>query len=347
MFDIQKRLFLQKSNIPKNAIWFHVASVGEFNSIKFLIDYISKYHDVFITYFSPRAKAFFEHQNYKALPIPLDLPFIWDKFLKEYSPKVIIFTEKEFWPFLLNTNIKKILLNARTPKNSLEKFFIKKFDKIIAKDDLSFNILKALNQNTILCGNIKLCIDIDCPNKKEYITIGSTHPKEEEIFIEPIKWILEQADYKIVLAPRHIDRANEVLKLLTSKNIEASLKSQNNGSRVMVLDTLGELKEYYKKSILSIVGGSFVKGYGGHNIAEPISFCSYAIYGPHIEKVEDIANVFEKMSVGFRVNAQNLINIIKDILSKSYEEEAFTSLQSYAHSIKNCYIKNIEVFLDV
>lgn len=344
MLDIQSRLYIKKPNIPKNALWFHVASVGEFNSVKFIIDYISKSQNIFITYFSPRAKTFFENQNYMAFPIPLDMPFIWDKFIRDYTPKAIIFTEKEFWPFLLNTNLKKILLNARTPKNILEKTLIKKFDKIIAKDEISYNVIKSLNQNTIMCGNLKLSIDISCQKPKNYISIGSTHEKEEELLISPIRWILENTDYNIVLAPRHISRSHEVLKLLKSNHIDAFLKSQKPDARIIILDTLGELKEYYKKSIVSIVGGSFVKGYGGHNIAEPISFCSYAIYGHYIEKIEDIANIFEKLSVGFRVNQDSIIPILENILTKAYNESTFNSLKEYADSIRHCYIKNLDGF---
>ncbi len=343
--ELSKRLLIEHVNLPKNAVWFHTASVGEFNSTKFIIDFVSQKYPVFITYFSPRAREFFSKINYSSMPIPLDMPILWDKFLNTYHPICLINTEKEFWPFLLKAKIPKLLLNGRAPKNRLEKYFLGFFDMILAKDEESFKLLKEINKNTFLCGNLKLTsIAIDCNHQKDSIVIGSTHEKEEEMLIPLIKWVLSNTDYKVVIAPRHISRSQEVLKLLEKNGIKAVLKTKKE-DRVVILDTIGELKEYYKRAIVSIVGGSFVEGYGGHNIVEPVSFCSYSLYGGYIDKIKDVADVLEKMGIGFRVNSKNILDIIKLCLQDPLSADKLTKFIHYTSDIKDCYLKNVENFV--
>ena len=344
--ELSKRLLIEDVDVPKNAVWFHTASVGEFNSIRFLIDHISRKFPVFITYFSPRSYHFFKSLHYKAFPLPLDLPFIWDKFLKQKNPCCLINVEKEFWPFLLKAKIPKAILNARKPKNALERYLLRFFDMIIAKDEPGFELLKDINKNTFLCGNLKLSIDLNCENlEKDSVVIGSTHEKEEELLIDLVRWLLENTGYNVILAPRHINRAYDVLGLLRKYGIDAHLKTEDTPSRVIVLDTLGELKEYYKRATVSIVGGSFVKGYGGHNIVEPVNVCSYVLYGPYIEKISDVAEILEKAGVGLRVHASNIVDAVKYTLEHPLSVDKLLSLSSYSKDVRSCYIELVEKFV--
>jgi 3-deoxy-D-manno-octulosonic-acid transferase len=344
--ELSKRLLLKSlDQIPKNAVWFHTASIGEFVSSRFIIDHISSKYPVFITYFSPRSKDFFSKINYPSMPLPLDLPFLWDKLIKTTKPHCLINVEKEFWPFLIRTNIPKMLINARTPKNAFEKLMISYFDSILAKDEKSFRLLKALNKNTIMCGNLKLSLDVGYYEQKDSIVVGSTHPQEEQVLIDTIKWILNSTNYRIFLAPRHIKRVKEVSELLRKNNIDFRLRTEKEEARVVVLDTMGELKNFYKKALVSIVGGSFVKGYGGHNIVEPVSVGSYVLYGVYVEKIEDIANVLETMGLGFRVNKENIIDTLKSCLENPLDDKRLLDLKTYIESIKNCYLSHVEQFV--
>ncbi|MGC8677207.1 MAG: 3-deoxy-D-manno-octulosonic acid transferase [Hydrogenobaculum sp.] len=344
--ELSKRLLIENINLPKNAVWFHTASVGEFNSVKFIIEHVRSKFPVFITYFSPRAKNFFSNLNYPTFPLPLDFPIIWNKFIANVKPCCLISVEKEFWPFLIKSNIPKMLLNARAPKNILERFLMRIFDKILTKDENSFELLKAINKNIVLCGNLKLCIDVKCDYmQKDSVVIGSTHEKEEELLLNTIKWIIRYTYYNVILAPRHVGRASEVLKFLKQNDIDACLKTQKKQSRVIVLDTLGELKEYYKRAVVSIVGGSFVEGYGGHNIVEPIGFCSYSLYGEYIDKIKDVADILEKMGIGFRVDSKNILNIIKLCLQEPLGADKLTKFIHYTSDIKDCYLKHVENFI--
>ncbi|GAB6077667.1 3-deoxy-D-manno-octulosonic acid transferase [Hydrogenobaculum acidophilum] len=345
ILELSKRLLIEHVNLPKNAVWFHTASIGEFNSIKFIIDFVSQKYPVFITYFSPRAKEFFEKIDYPSIPIPVDMPLLWNKFITTHSPRCLINVEKEFWPFLLKTKIPKALLNGRAPKNRLEEYLLGFFDMIVAKDEESFRLLKEINKNTFLCGNLKFSIDLQCDNlEKDSIVIGSTHEKEEELLLPTIKWILSNTDYKVIIAPRHISRSQEVLRLLEKEKIKASLKSQKE-DRVIVLDTIGELKHYYKRATVSIVGGSFVEGYGGHNIVEPVSFCSYVLYGPYIDKIEDVASILESVGVGFRVRQSNILEMLKYCLESPFNSDKLLELSTYKRKLKSCYLELVENFV--
>ena len=115
---------------------------------------------------------------------------------------------------------------------------------------------------------------------------GSTHAGEDEIVLNVFKKLKEQySDLRLILAPRHLTRVNEVKGLVEKFGFSYDLRSNNRSSLegldVLILDTLGELGKMYAFSDISFIGGSFNKT-GGHNPLESIVFDKPVISGPSI-----------------------------------------------------------------
>lgn len=144
------------------------------------------------------------------------------------------------------------------------------------------------------------------------ITAGSTHAGEEEKILGVYENVRERAcRVHLILAPRHPERAAAVCALIEKYNFSAVRTSRlaESGAaaaqlrRVYLLDTVGELMDYYAAADLVFVGGSLVKN-GGHNILEPASLGKPAIIGPHMFNFRDIAELFCAQNAAFMVRSE-------------------------------------------
>lgn len=167
----------------------------------------------------------------------------------------------------------------------------------------------------------KLKLDLG-PNEKLFIA-ASTHPGEEKIILGVYKNLLQEfPDLRLLIAPRHPERATEIANLIKKFGFEAkrlSLLSQRfNGSMtqrpIFILDTVGELVYFYNIASIVFVGGSLVKK-GGHNILEPASLGKPVIFGPYMFNFRDIARLFLKNKACVLAhNSEELLLNIKDLL---------------------------------
>jgi 3-deoxy-D-manno-octulosonic-acid transferase len=168
-----------------------------------------------------------------------------------------------------------------------------------------------------------------------------------------------------LIAPRHPERAAWIEKIVNKygfqsmslrgrdsgrsnpKNVIASPSARNDVS-VFILDTVGQLIQYYAIADIVFVGGSLVK-LGGHNILEPASFKKPVIFGPHMFNFRDIADLFLENKAGSMVaDAQGLGLKIKEALSNgplAGEQGA----RAYELIVKNSGAtqKNIEIIKQI
>ena len=206
-----------KRDFKKKLIWFHVASIGELQSILPLINKInktSKNVEVLITTVTLSSANLLEKklkdlQNINHRFFPLDLNSLSIAFLEKWKPDLVCFVDSEIWPnFLINVKEKKIplvLLNGRITRKTFKKWsripkFAKQifncFDLCLASSNESENNLKLLNASNIMfIGNLKFTYEInneinindDIEKKplKNFNTwcAASTHEGEEEIII--------------------------------------------------------------------------------------------------------------------------------------------------------------------
>jgi 3-deoxy-D-manno-octulosonic-acid transferase len=161
---------------------------------------------------------------------------------------------------------------------------------------------------------------------------GSTHPGEEEIILEAYaKLLAEFPRLKLLIAPRHPERASEISVMLSKLGFRAGFISKlplqpcNCVARsVFILDLIGELVSFYNIADITFVGGSLVKK-GGHNILEPAALSKPVITGPHMFNFRDIAGSFiENKACVVVDDAQGLYAAVKDLLGNPEEINRIT-----------------------
>jgi 3-deoxy-D-manno-octulosonic-acid transferase len=145
------------------------------------------------------------------------------------------------------------------------------------------------------------------------IVAGSTHPGEEGLIIRAFLSARDsyrsRADGKkkalrLILAPRHPLRAPEALKEasdcgLSAGYIQNPLDPEGYGLEVGLVDRLGLLNLFYRRSLISLVGGSFFPAYQGHNPLEPAAFARPIICGPFMESFAQEAKELREAGAAF------------------------------------------------
>ena len=338
-------------------IWFHAVSVGELNAVYPLILEINKEKSLYPIMISCTTKAGYnlakeltKNKNFIVFYFPFDLPWVINSLLNYASVKLFIIAETEIWPNTIfacqKRKIPTILVNARLSDKSFKNYLLFKFyfenvvnqfTEVLAQSENDANKFKRLGINNTkvkALGNIKFSnrskiIENErqtTGNNVVNIIFASTHKGEEEIAINVFKNLLNEfSNIRLIIAPRHIDRVQEIVNLIQKNNFIAILKTTNlkikSSKEILLLNTIGELQVFYKESQITILGGTFVK-VGGHNILEPIRANSYTIIGPYDFKITELTKVFKERSAIVQVNStEELTSKIKDaLLNKTLRE---------------------------
>lgn len=381
------RELTQEWKARKDWIWFHAVSIGELNAIWPLVLETNKLKSSYPIMISVTTKAGHElatklikDKNFVLFYFPFDIPYIIKSLLNYAKTKLLIIAETEIWPITLSEcrkrNIPVILVNGRLSNNSFKnyirfKFFFKNivnlFSLIIAqsqKDAEKFLALGAKNEKVISTGNIKFSAftynlssntcEENALGKGLKIIFASTHKGEESIALEVFKDIQQEfQDVKLIIAPRHIERVKEITRLISENGFTFLLKSKGekikSNKEIFVLDTIGELNNFYKMSDIAVVGGTFVK-VGGHNILEPIKANTYTIIGPFDYKISEMADIFKSKNALVQVQDKDeLKNTIKKaILDSKLRKESIQNgikiIEENEHILKKV-IEHIHSFL--
>jgi len=305
--------------------------------------------------------------------LPLDLSFIVRKVLKKINPCMFIIAETEIWPNLITCldkmQIPVITVNGRISDSSYGgyraiKLFIRPILKMVRRfcvqsdlDALRLESLGVDKQMIQVTGNVKFDINLDFSsgiNALDYrnklwlgqfdklLVCGSTHPKEEELIFSSYREILLSfPQLKLLIAPRHAERSRAIAKLAQDNGFMPVFISSISEAcptciynAVFILDTSGELLNYYSAADIVFVGGSMVKK-GGHNILEPASLKKPVIFGPYMFNFRDISELFLKDQAAFMVSDdKELTDKVKEILGSSLLAEELVE-RAYGVIIKN------------
>jgi len=346
-----KKHFLNRLGIYENAhnlkdiVWFHAVSLGEVISSKKIVKTIAKENNVVLSVTTPtglrEAKKIFG-LDIEIVYAPWDLKCFISNYFKTYEPKSLILFETEIWPNMITQSFKKkipiILSNGRMSDSSYQRY--KKFNflsnKVFQKITHAFvqseahkerfNLLGIDNHKISNTGSVKFDVEINQNPLRN--TIGnkillaaSTHKKEDEIVIKSYIQLLEEnEDLKLIIVPRHPDRAELIQSLLDNFKLDSTLCKEIpqdfSNNNVYVIKATGLLKKLYSIATLSYVGGSLFKEYGGHNIIEPASQRCPFIVGPFMKNFLDIVNDFKNHDACIQIqNEKELFNAFQTLLS--------------------------------
>jgi 3-deoxy-D-manno-octulosonic-acid transferase len=267
-------------NTTKPVLWFHCASVGEFNTAKPILRPLKRDFFILLTYFSLRAREFLKTQEsfYDTLhPLPLDNPLSVKLFERQANPYALLVMERELWYFLLKgVKAKKVLLNAYAKGSFWERALTRQFDLILCRKQKDKKIFEGYGVNAIACGNLKVVLERE--EKRVSLTLqegktvvaGSFHPQEVLFLREFYRGLLEEmGQVNLVVVPRHVSKVDVFMKGL--KEFKPCLKSESReGCRVIVVDSLGELFYLYALGGLSLGGWHLC---GGCGRAQPLGTC--------------------------------------------------------------------------
>ena len=332
--------FLEKFSINKGKkssgklIWFHCSSVGEFLSIVPLIHEFERKKSVkqiLVTTSTLSSSKIFEKFKFKKTLhqfYPLDNIFIINNFLNHWKPSSAVFAESEIWPNMISElkkrEIKIVLINARMTEKTFKKWFsIKRFGKKILEE---FDYIFPQNKETFLyykklgikklrfLGNLKF---ISTPNdklkeikkeifkNKNILCSASTHYNEEEIFANlHIKLKKKIPRLITIIIPRHIERTNEIIRMLDNKDLKYVKHSENKKTKdcdIYIVDSYGESKSFYKISNVVFLGGSLVSK-GGQNPLEALRFGCNIIHGNYTFNFKDVYKMLEKEKLSLKVS---------------------------------------------
>jgi len=351
---LRERLLLKRP-LPAGSgrsLWIHCASVGEFNTVKPLIRRLRERFSIVLTYFSPRAEDYLRRAEgvYDVLfPLPLDLPPLVRRFEESVKPAALLIMERELWFSLIRfTRCRKILLNAYAKKGVMERLLARHYSLIIARterDQRAF--VEQGARKVVVCGNLKLVREEDVirpaeiPRRQGKIMIaGSTHEGEEELILRIFGKLRRKYPLRLIIAPRHISRAERVKELADSFGFSSVLRSRGGAEwDVLVLDTLGELRSFYLLGDVAFVGGTFTR-VGGHNLLEPAFAGKPVIFGPHTHKVRDLESLVVEKGFGFRANSEEeFLSIADRLLSGGFSPGE--DLRELSRRTEECYLKHI------
>jgi 3-deoxy-D-manno-octulosonic-acid transferase len=147
---------------------------------------------------------------------------------------------------------------------------------------------------------------------------GSLHPGEEDLLLSGFQLLLaEFPRLFLILVPRHVERTQEIVQLLRARNVRFTLRSDPDFQHdpfVLLVNTTGELRDWYSTATVVVVGKSFY-GVGGQNPVEPILASKPVVVGPHMENFQYIVDELRRMGGIVQLHsADALVPTVADLL---------------------------------
>ncbi len=330
-------------------IWVHAASLGETRAVlplvKRLVDMDFQVVFTTVTVTAARIASVELPKGAFHQFVPLDFKPYVQRFLKHWRPSLAIFVESELWPTtmteLRHNHIPQIQVNGRMSERSFKRW--KRFDIIsnalfenislcIAQTEQDAERFKELGVHSVMnSGNLKFdseLPDVDVASlAKLQNAIGnrplwlaaSTHDREEAIVAKAHRQLKKRfPDLLTLIAPRHPERADEIIKAVQTFGLSISQRSKGqlptSQDDIYLADTIGELGLFYSLAPCSLIGGSLVP-HGGQNPIEPARLGSAIIHGPNVNNFSQIFKVLEENKASICVhNSEELVRYIANLL---------------------------------
>jgi len=303
-------------------LWFHAASLGEFEQGLPLMQALKKnypQHQILVTFFSPSG---YQVRRKHPLPdavqyLPWDTPSQVNAFLQHYHPQAAFFIKYEFWPQLLDSlhkrQIPTYLISGQFRPNQL--FFkwyggfmrrrLARFTHVFVQNDISAQLLHTIGITQVTVSGdtrydrVSATVENFSPIEGmeafaqgyPVLIAGSSWPPEEALLIKLAQQI--NPNIKWIVAPHRLNEPDmqQLAAQLPQPCVRFSQRDQHpdwTQARSLLVDTVGHLSRLYHYGHLAFVGGGF--GHSGlHNILEPAAFGLPVLFGPNHQKFPEAA----------------------------------------------------------
>lgn len=334
-------------------LWIHAASVGEVRSVQPLVRELkarAPERKILLSTFTAtgnhvaRQIAGVDATIY----LPLDFSWVVRRALRTFEPSMLLIIETEIWPNLLRAasqqGIPTLLLSGRLSEKAFVRYrWLRRFFRRVlncftalgmqsATDARRITALGADTGKTIVVGNLKVAVRTGDGGRglmalkdpaRSVVVAGSTHRGEEELVLRAFKQVQNLFPQMcLVLAPRHPERFAEAEKLLTDGALSFARKSHSRAQEyfsrdVLLLDTVGELTNFFAVADIAFVGGSLVN-IGGHNVLEPARYGKPVLFGPHMANFKEIAEQLKREGAAIEVrDADELARVFIDLMQNA------------------------------
>ncbi|MBQ4549063.1 MAG: 3-deoxy-D-manno-octulosonic acid transferase [Bacteroidales bacterium] len=341
-------------------IWFHVSSLGEFEQGLPVIESMKKkfpHYKILLTFFSPSGyeiRKDFQLAD-KVAYMPSDTSTNAKKLLKNFNIKMAFFVKYDFWfnymKALKNNDIPLYYISALLhPDHYFFKFYASWFRKqlfnvthFFVQNDDTAKLLKSIGiKDVTVTGDTRFdrVYEIAKQSKsfpeiedfiagRKCIIAGSSWQPDEKFLIPFSKNMPD--DYCMIIAPHDI--AESHIKQITSQyesqqsivysqQVNETTCQQVNKPKVLVIDTIGILKQIYKYARFAYVGGGFMSSI--HNTQEALVFGCPVVVGPKYHKFVEAVDLVEKGGMFSVANQQEF----DEIFEKLMNDDAFYSKAS-------------------
>lgn len=322
---LQKFALILPEALPKTEkkVWIHGVDVGEVISCGPLIEIFE--NNGFSVLLSTTSRAGFQaaqkrYANVKPFYFPFDYNALCKRLLKRIEPDAVLLCEMEIWPAFVSAvkdeGVPLYVISGRLSRSDYRRylafrFFFRQvlalFDGLFMQCDLDAERMRALcpHPGIKTLGSLKFDVAPE-PSDSEIssllpdgllICAASTHRGDEELVISAFARLRERYPHvKLALIPRHPHRTKAIIRMLRRRNLEYTLRSKNRKctTPVFLVDTMGELSGVFPRSDLVVMGGSFSRSVGGHNIMEPSRYGKCILCGPHMGNFEDLFLMYQK-----------------------------------------------------
>lgn len=311
-------------------IWFHAASLGEFEQGRPVIEAIKiKYpaYKVLLTFFSPSGYEIRKDYEYADCVsyLPTDTPKHAIRLLNTFNPKAAFFIKYEFWyNYLQKLQLKQVPLFYISLKLRPDQYFFKSYGKwfrdqlqgvthFFVQDAQTAELLKGVGYlNTTITGDTRFDrVAAIAAHAQRFpliekfidhnpcIVWGSTWPQDENLIIPLLKELPENVKSIIVPHDTGVKHIQQIEKQIDTDYQKWSSFDPEVHSRVLVIDQIGMLSQLYQYAYIAYVGGGFGKQI--HNIQEAVTFGCPVIIGPKHEKFIEAVELI-KLGGAFDVN---------------------------------------------
>lgn len=326
-----------KITTERENIWFHFASLGEFEQGRPLLEEIKEKYPAFsivVTFFSP--SGFEVRKNYEnadhVFYLPLDTSSNAKEFIALVKPSFAVFTKYEYWYHFFNElhkhEIPLFIISGIFRKDqpffkwygglhrkmlfSVSHFFVQNAESAKLLNDLGLD-------NVCLAGDTRFdrviknirqvsriqVVENFCIGSKIFIA-GSSWPEDEVLIAELARTF---SNWKFIIAPHDVSQTHvrSIEKIFPDSVKWSDLKGRESsaGKQVLIIDNIGMLLNLYQYGDIAYIGGGF--GAGIHNIQEAAAFGTPVLFGPNYYKFQEARDLIE-LEAAFSIKNQGELN---------------------------------------
>ncbi|MEK9756052.1 MAG: glycosyltransferase N-terminal domain-containing protein [Bacteroidota bacterium] len=362
-----KNLFkkiIDKKKFNGESIWFHVASLGEFEIAKPIINNLKKEISdlkIIITFFSP--SGYLNSLDYRNADLisylPIDTSKNSKKFVEIINPKIAVFIKNDLWVnYIDSLKLKGSIIYSISSKFNNSQFyflfygkwFLKKIrliDYFFVQDETSKSVLKKNNiKNVDVSGDYRFTSVLKILEEDKKFNQIEKFIGKSKCFVAGSIWdndievlynYLSDASHKSILATHDISpKKIKKLEVLFDKNIVKLSEFDSEldfNKKILIIDSIGDLKFIYRYAYVAYVGGGFYKN-SLHNILEPSVFSCPVIIGKNYENFNEAVDLINLGGVFSVKKSSDFSTLMKKI----YKDPQFrneTGLVNYNYISEN------------